>query len=125
MSHDPRNALWSFETARFAVCFFADPEEMDPADSFAFPEDIEAVRSGAVDWFSAAVVVFLKDPADPEATFRWRQVGADYLGGCAYDSARSFTEGENRNGYFRDMVRQAADDTRRNIAHMPHLRSPR
>jgi hypothetical protein len=70
---------------------------MDPADSFEFESDIEAVRSGSLEWFRACVGVFRGQEL----------VGYDCLGGCAYVTARDFIKGENRNDYFRDMVREA------------------
>lgn len=90
--------LWSFATERYTIAYWAEPEDMDPEDSFEFADDIEAARSGAVDWFCAFMGAF--DANDELIDF-------DCLGGCAYESARSFAEGVNRNGYFRDMVRQA------------------
>lgn len=91
--------LWEFATPRYTIAYWAEPEDMNPRDSFQFEEDIEAVRSGAVDWFCAFMGAF--DNATGEL------IDYDVLGGCAYTTARSFAQGENRNGYFRDMVRQA------------------
>lgn len=137
MPFDPRNAVWTFQTARFAICLFAEPEEMDPADSFDFDEDIEAIRDGTVEWFSASVVVFLKDANDPDATWQWRKVGSDHLGGCAYRTVREFYTSHrdpdpmNRNcsimraergenvcicHYFPGMVLEAIADARRTMA---------
>ena len=59
MSH--WETIWEFRTRHFLVTFDVTPEECDPADSFEFAEDIEAVRSGAVDWFTARVAVYLLD----------------------------------------------------------------
>lgn len=72
--------IWRFDTARYTVALEVAPEDMDPADSFEFPEDIEAVRSGAVEWFTARVAVY-RDGAE---------VAADYLGGCAYRTFEEF-----------------------------------
>ncbi len=122
---DPDDALWSFATTNFRIDCYAEPEEMDPADSFAFEDDIEAVRSGAVDWFGVAVIV-----TGPNG----EQLGSDYLGGCAYTNAGDFVTGhreggpENRNclatkarnvvicHYFPDMVRAAIAEARANFA---------
>lgn len=90
--------LWSFATPRYTIAYWAEPEDMDPADSYEFDEDIEAVRSGAVDWFCAFVGAFDRNGD---------LIDYDVLGGCGYTTASSFAEGENRDGYFRDMVRQA------------------
>lgn len=75
--------VWSFETARFRVVAEATECLDDPADSFEFADDIEAVRSGRVAWFDARVRVLLiaEDGTDGE------ELGADYLGCCAYDRA--------------------------------------
>lgn len=35
--------IWRFETPRYTIGYWAEPEDMDPADSFQFEEDIEAV----------------------------------------------------------------------------------
>jgi hypothetical protein len=91
----------------------AAPEDMDPADSFDREEDIDAVRSGAADWFQARVRV----------TLDGQEIGTDYLGGCAYASASDFVEGENRDGYFRDMVRQALQEARVTLAKTPKMRA--
>ena len=72
---------WEFSTARYTVALFVEDEEMAPADSFEFDDDIEAVRSGAVAWFQATVVVY-----GPDGTI-W---GRDDLGGCAYKTVREF-----------------------------------
>ncbi|MFN7340099.1 MAG: hypothetical protein ACK5VI_03345 [Opitutia bacterium] len=104
--------LWTFETARFRITCDVTPEDMDPADSFDDPETIEDIRSGALDWFQARLRVTLDGV----------ELGADYLGGCAYTHCVDFVKGENRNGYFRDMVRQAVSEARRSIGNMPTMR---
>jgi hypothetical protein len=115
--------LWRFETARFAVVCEALPEDMDPADSFDFEEDIQAVRNGEVEWFCARVRVLDNDG---------RELGSDTLGGCAYKTYSDFitahrtAAADSRNTleakahhvvfchYFPDMVRQALGEARRN-----------
>jgi hypothetical protein len=106
-------AHWSFETARFFVGFYTEPEDMDPADCFECQADIDAVRNGSVDWFCAAVRVYLK--ADDE--YDWQELSADCLGGCAYQSARDFYT-QCRDGYFRDMVREAVRVARLELARL-------
>ena len=121
-----RNAetVWEFATRNFRVALEIEPEEMDPAESFQFPEDIEAVRSGEVEWFCARVVVY-----DSEG----EELAADSLGGCAYKRVSEFytayrgpdplgrncsimrqARGENVciGHYFPDMVRSAVRDAR-------------
>ncbi len=83
---DYSNAVWSFETKRFLVTLEAEPETMDPADSFQFPEDIRMVRDGSVAWFCAVVRVYHR--ANPR--HNWQAIGSDYLGGCAYKDVREF-----------------------------------
>lgn len=138
---DIRNdAAWSFETARFFVGFYAQPEELDPADSFQFQDDIDAVRSGDVEWFSALVRVYVKEG---EHESDWLEVGADVLGGCAYKTVREFYTSHrdpdpmNRNcsimraarganvvicHYFPDMVRAAVAEARKALCAMPAVR---
>lgn len=122
-----REEIWSFETANFKVAFEVSPEDMDPADSFQFDEDIAAVRNGDVDWFVAWVVVYGPDG---------EELAYDCLGGCAYKSAREFHTGHrdpdpmNRNcslmraargenvsicHYFPGMVSEAIAEARREI----------
>lgn len=131
-----RDAIWSFETDRFFVGLYAEPEDLDPADTFEFPEDIEAVRNGSVEWFNAVVRVYHKNGVSP---YQWPQVGFDSLGACAYKTLAEFYTSHrdpdpmNRNcsimraargsnvcicHYFPDMVREAIADARRNISGM-------
>lgn len=121
------NVVWSFHTRNYVVTLRLDPEDMDPADSFEFQDDIDAVRNGNVLWFCAVVEVQSKRSS-------WRHViGRDVLGGCAYRTAEEFYTSHrdpnplNRNcsamraasganvvvcHYFPDMVRQALADAR-------------
>lgn len=77
--------VWSFQTANLRVVAEVTPCEDDPADHFGFPEDIEAVRSGKLEWFDARVRVLMCDPDDNPDYPDWSiELGADYLSGCAY-----------------------------------------
>jgi hypothetical protein len=105
--------IWQFETPRFTVTCDVTPEDMDPAESLEEQEDIDAIRDGAVDWFVARVRVLLDG----------KVIAADYLGGCAYRNASDFVSGADRDGYFRDMVRSAVSEARRNLASSPRLRA--
>lgn len=131
--------LWSFETENFTVRLVAYPEQADPADSFELEEDIEAVRNGDVEWFAACVEVLDK---------YGNQLGADYLGTCAYRTFEEFYTSHrdpdpmNRNSsimrashpagpsvsvchYFPDMVRIAIAEARKNYHRpRPYLRRP-
>lgn len=92
---------WRFETANFTITLIIEPEDMDPADSFQFEEDIAAVRNGEVEWFRAGLIVF-----GPNG----EEIAADWLGGCAYKSIREFYTSHRtyRAGdYFTDMIHEA------------------
>ncbi len=129
------DVVWSFETKRFRVALEIDPEDMNPADSFEFQEDIDAVRNGDVEWFQAAVVVYFK----PDDGSRPIQIGFDTLGGCAYKTVREFYTSHrdpdpmNRNcsimraarganvvlcDYFPSMVRAAIEQARGHVEAM-------
>lgn len=126
--------VWEFNTARFRVALEIEPEEMDPAESFQFEEDIEAVRSGAVEWFGARVSVYLDDT----------RIVWDYLGGCAYETVKEFytshrdADPMNRNceayravrgsnacvcHYFPGMVSQAISEARTWLNSHPEMRT--
>lgn len=79
---DLDTALWRFNTARYTIAFFAEPEDMDPADSFDDPRDIAFAREDdPARWFYAIVAVF-----DNEG----RELGCNALGGCSYNSFEEF-----------------------------------
>ena len=105
--------IWSFQTERFWVTCDVAPEDLDPAGQFDNAEDIEAIRSGAVDWFVARLRV----------TLDGAEIATEYLGGCAYRCAADFARKEHRDGYFRDMVRGACQQARRTLARAPKLRA--
>jgi hypothetical protein len=86
------DALWQFHTARYSVALFAEPEDLDPADSFCDERDIEFARGAYGErgwgcsgeparWFCAVVTVYGPDG---------KLIGSDYLGGCSYESFREF-----------------------------------
>lgn len=121
------HTAWEFKTARFRVALEIEPEDMDPADSFEFEDDIAAVRNGDVEWFCAVVSVYLDG----------RLIGGDTLGGCAYRTIREFytshrdhprnTMASRAAGviyctYFPSMVRQAVAEARRTLCETPKLR---
>ena len=122
------NEVWSFDTPRLHVALEVMPCDDDPADQFEFQEDIDAVRNGDVAYFDARVIV-----RDNEG----RELGSDYLCGNAYNSVKEFYTSHrdpdpmNRNcsvmrakqgenvcicHYFPDMVAQAVDQARTNMA---------
>lgn len=107
MSH--YETIWTFKTKNFAVTLDVAPEDMDPADSFEFDEDIQAIRNGDVDWFVARVAV----------RFNGSIIGDDYLGGCAYRSVHDFRKDS---GYFNDMVRQAVTEARKELVRLQSVK---
>ena len=134
-----RETVWQFETKRFRVALEIEPEDMDPADSFLFQEDIDAVRNGDVEWFCASVSVYLDDV----------RIAWDSLGGCAYRTIEEFYTSHrdldpmNRNctimrrawkggndpdapisicHYFPSMVKEAIGEARKVICTMPDVR---
>lgn len=123
-----RDAVWSFETARFFVGFYAEPEDMDPADQSEDQEDIADIRNGRVDYFCAAIRVYLKS----DDAYGWEEIGSEYLGACAYRHASDF---RNHIGvearahriacapaivctYFPGMVQEACRTARQSLARM-------
>ena len=106
------DTIWSFQTARFRITCDVTPEDLDPAGQFDNAEDIEAIRSGAVDWFVARLRV----------TLDGAEIATEYLGGCAYRRAHDFAH-KDRDGYFRDMVREACQRARYTLATAPRLRA--
>lgn len=128
-----RDAYWTFETKHFLIAFEPEPEEMDPADSFEFPEDVEfAMRNDPAAWFCAVVTVYAKNGEDTLI-----YLAHNALGGCSYNSFEEFVASHrdpdpmNRNcsamriargenvvicDYFPGMVREAVSDTRKALA---------
>ena len=126
--------VWTFSTARFTVALEIMPEDMDPADSFQFDDDIEAVRSGEVEWFQARVSVYCDG----------QRIAWDSLGGCAYKTIQEFYTSHrdpdpmNRNctifravpgnertsicHYFPGMVSEAISEARKYLCDVPKLR---
>jgi hypothetical protein len=131
--------VWEFNTKRFRVALEIGEETTDPADSFQFQEDIDAVYNGDVAWFWCRVAVYLK--ADKHTKI---ELGADSLGCCAYSSVQEFYTSHrdpdpmNRNCtimraargrnayicyYFPGMVSQAIGAARRRLTNMPAMRA--
>lgn len=107
---------WQFNTQNLNVLFQVTPCRDDPANSFEFPEDIDAVRNGDVDWFDARVVVQFRDGTE---------LGSDYLGCCAYRNVAEFYTAHRQSkggNYFPDMVREAIGEARKRLHAMGDLR---
>jgi hypothetical protein len=90
--------VWSYSTARFTVALDVTDEDMDPADSMEFEEDIEFARQGGWHWFVARIRVLWDHDV----------IGEDHLGACSYHSLEDFKSG----GYFQDMISEACRDAR-------------
>jgi hypothetical protein len=105
---EPWTQIWKFETANCAVFFCVMREDEAPEDHFEDEDVINAIHTGDLAWFTARVSV----------EKHGIQIAATYLGGCAYDSPEDFCTGENRDFYFRDMVREAITHARQNLARL-------
>lgn len=104
---DQYETVWTFSTANFTISLAVADEDMDPADSMEFPEDIAFAQQGGWHWFQARIQVTFGDDD--------KVVGSDYLGGCSYHSLADFIA-PGPNGYFRDMVRAAVAEARATMA---------
>jgi hypothetical protein len=102
--------IWTFRTNRFRIALEVAPEyDLD----LSFDDDgrvRDKLDRGLLVAFQARVVVYLDG----------REVGADYLGACIYESAEQFRE---ESGYFADMVRAAIREARQTLNHAPRLRA--
>jgi hypothetical protein len=100
--------IWRFETARFAIVYsVTDDHYLDLSwDDDGLIRD--GLERGSLVAFEARVQCLLDG----------REVGADHLGGCIYESARAFVG----DGYFRDMVSMAIAEARKTLSDMPTLR---
>ncbi len=102
--------IWSFRTDRFRVALEVFPEyDLD----LSWDEDgsiRDRLERSLLVAFQTKVAVYLDG----------REVGADYLGGCIYESAEQFRE---EGAYFRDMVRAAIREARRTLNNAPRLRA--
>ena len=104
--------VYTFKTARFALELAIEPEQAYLPDwDFESDEErnalIERIENGSVLWFVARVRV----------TLDGRELAADYLGGCCYDTIEEF----RRDGYFYDMARSALKDARATLRNTPRL----
>ena len=103
------DTVWTFKTANFEVALEFGPDvDLD----LSWDDDgsvADGLARGTLFAFVARVAV----------RHDGCTVGEDYLGGCIYATERDFMTG----GYFRDMVRCAVADARRNLAKLPQLRA--
>lgn len=94
----------------FTIRLYLCEEDMSPSDSFDYEEEdmadlLEKIDRGVYLWFMAKVT----------ASKAGVELGADYLGGCCYESAEDFmAEG----GYWEDMVSEALEEARKKITEL-------
>lgn len=100
--------IYTFKTARFTLELAAEPE-LDAPDWFGAEEDIQRIQRGELVYFCARVRILLDG----------RELAADYLGGCCYETPQAF----RRDPYFLDMVRSAVKDARAFIHNTPRVRA--
>jgi len=98
--------VWTFKTDRFTIECAVAPETIPPEDCFEFDEDINAIRNGSCEWFIVRMRVLMDHQFE---------IGADYLGGCAYYHPDDFL----RDSYFYDMVRFAISEARNYLRKYP------
>lgn len=93
--------------AGFDIVFSVAPETDAPDWDFETEQDrqetIDRINSGSLAWFVARVQAFKNGVL----------LGADYLGGCCYDSPMQFVEASD---YYGDMVETAVSEARATIA---------
>lgn len=106
MLYDPYDTVWTWSTANYTISLGVADEDMDPADSFEFDDDIAFAREGGWHWFCARVQITFGESDEV--------VGSVYLGGCSYRSLQEFIAPGP--GYFRDMIREAVREARQTMA---------
>lgn len=92
----------------FEIAFYALPEDTAPEDQFDgehAAEDIAAIREGRCEWFTAKVT----------ASKAGIELGADYLGCCAY---LKFSDFVTEDGYYPDMCAAAIAEARTKLAQL-------
>ncbi len=113
--------IWTFKTRRFEIRFEVTDEDMNPSESFDYTDETELqdlydkINSGRLVWFQAKVAVYLDG----------HTIGADYLGGCCYNSFEEFYTSHRKHkggDYFTDMVREAIAAARKTLENVPTLR---
>lgn len=92
----------------FKIDLYADPDHDDPTGHFATGDDkadaeiIEKINNGDLTWCVYKVA----------ASKRGIELGADYLGGCCYESHEAFIKS---NDYYADMVSNAIFEAKQAI----------
>lgn len=89
----------------FEIKFYALPEDTDPTGSVDDDgETARQIEAGTLQWFIARVT----------ASKAGVELGSDYLGGCAYESAEDFLDCL----YYPDMVDVAIAEAREKLAEL-------
>ncbi len=113
--------IWEFNTERFRIVMTAE-EEYDLDLSWDDSGEIrEKIENGLLEVFCAKCAVYLDG----------REISADYLGECIYETADDFrdhlglaakrrADGKSYVSYFSDMVRTAIKEARDFIANHPN-----
>ena len=95
--------IHTFKTARLTIETAVAPEDFKPDWDFENEQDrqdtLEKINNGDLLWFQVRVRVLLDHKFE---------VGADYLGGCCYETTEEFI----RDAYWRDMVHSACSEAR-------------
>lgn len=110
------SVLWQFRTKNFTVRYEDTEEHHFDLSWDDTGECRKKLDSGEWQMFTAKVSVLYRDA----------EVASSYLGGCVYADPKDFRDhvgGKGEYGsYFRDMVGEVIDDTRRIFTNMPILR---
>jgi hypothetical protein len=95
------------KAAEFDIVFSVTYEDEQPDWDFESEEDkqntLDRINNGDLVWFVARVQAFNNGI----------ELGADYLGGCCYDSYNQFVEASD---YYADMVENAVSEARSTLA---------
>lgn len=100
-----RELIHTEERDGFYIRFYAMPEHTDPSGEF---DDggftARQIAEGNMEWFTACVT----------ASKAGVELGADYLGCCAYESAADFLE----ELYYEDMAAAAINEAQEKLAEL-------
>ena len=92
--------IHTFKTARLTIETAVAPEDFEPDWDFESQDMLEKINNGDLAWFQVRVLVLLD---------RKFEIGADYLGGCCYETTKEFLH----DAYWRGMVSVACSDARK------------
>ncbi len=96
--------IHTFKTARLTIETAVAPEDFQPDFDFDNDHDrdefFRKIDNGVLEWFQVRVRVLLDHKFE---------IGADYLGGCCYDTAQEFL----REDHWRYLVCDACEEARK------------